>query len=856
MKSSRGTKDLLLLLSLPGVERVDGSQSDGVSLPTLVLMGGPLDGTEFPLRMSSREVSIGSSGGSDIQIALGNVEPVHAQLLFGSEGLSIADVGSATGTFLNGEKVEEEAVLHDGDRICLGPPGARESAKLLVRLPGGTAAALAPEPSAAPSAPSFIDEDPGPVLIGGEDHAAVDFGGDAPWPPPEADKAPPSPPVPQAEQILEADDVVVDTSVVIPDEAPPEPTDALFSDPLPLPPDVRPVKPAPPPPPPPAPAAKPAAPPAPPAPPPPPPRAAAPLTAPLPEEQPPPPAEMPRLLDDSPPRPRAGSTGTRSRKPVRRARRSSFPLVPVVGGVAVVAAIAGGGWWFFLREAPAAARVPGAAPGAAPVAAPANAPAGTAPSAAPARPQATHLEPDVALPGQTIEIRGQLPTGPVSVMIAGVAAQVGEATAEVIKVAVPNLSLPAGQTVQVEVKVGATSLPPLDLVLGRLPLVLKITPPSGPVGERVVLAGRGFDPQPAGNRVTFGDEPALVLSASPTEVAVVVPMPRHLGLPEVPVVVSAQGRTSASDRTFAIQRAVTSSFVPRFYAAVVAEAPGEDLAFVSTELGPVLLLGGPTGSITGAARAVDLAERLNALVARAPTRRVDIELRDGPPAAVAVVGEPSPLVSATSVDAAAYARGWEPGSRSGPSLSPAALTRYWAALLKDYFGLFLYRERPLEVAALSSRGQVFIDIYGEALRRASGGTGVSASIVSPTTEAMARSLRLAALVPSGGTPREEIAVMGRWQGTIDAPDTGARRFEVRFTSEKKGLDGSIKTWRGSLELKAPLRDISFRRGTLRFTTDLQGTPHHFEGTLHDTTITGSATREGRSPAPFSLEFVE
>ena len=70
---------------------------------------------------------------------------------------------------MNGEKVEGRHALQDGDRVCLGPPGAKGSAKLLVLLPGavrGASPALAAD-AAAPSldaqvaAPSFGE---GPAL--------------------------------------------------------------------------------------------------------------------------------------------------------------------------------------------------------------------------------------------------------------------------------------------------------------------------------------------------------------------------------------------------------------------------------------------------------------------------------------------------------------------------------------------------------------------------------------------------------------------------------------------------------------------------------------------------------------------
>ena len=109
---------------------------------------------------------------------------------------------------------------------------------------------------------------------------------------------------------------------------------------------------------------------------------------------------------------------------------------------------------------------------------------------------------------------------------------------------------------------------------------------------------------------------------------------------------------------------------------------------------------------------------------------------------------------------------------------------------------------------------------------------------------------------SNRTPREEVAINGRWEGNINDPDTGTRRFEVLIEVADKGVTGSMKTWRGSIQLGSPLRDITFSRGTVRFTIDLQGKVHRFEGTLEDNSISGTATREGRAPASFTLEYAE
>ena len=890
-------------------------QPDGVTLPTLVMTGGPLDGTSYPLAMSAKSVVLGSSMDADVQIMLGNVEPHHAQLTFGAAGLSIADAGSATGTFVNGERVEGEQTLQEGDRLCLGPPGAKDSAKLVVKLPGGGAVATPSTtpavgaPEAPPEAsPLFIDDGERPLLALEDDTPGPDLSPAPPPPPPPAPPAPPPPaPEPEAslldptgeillgEAILAAEEVVMDDGAAGPPleatDAPAE-ADALFDEPLPPVPSPPAEAPAPGVPPPPSPTPP-------------------PLTAPPPEPEapaPPPPeapAESPRAAAPSPAVPRGRSTARKRR--AGRKRGFSLPVVPMAGGLVAAIAIGAGVWWFFLRATlpvltavtpasvepgqavtltgesfasqpegntvlfgPQQAAVTAATDTSLEVVVPdelgdtpsvpvvVKTPSGRSRPVSVSvlrNPRITALEPDVALPGQSVVIRGERLSGQITVTIGGTSAEVTETTEELVRAVVPNLALREGDAAAVVVKAGAVTAKPADLLIGRLPLLLELTPSRGAIGERVAIKGRGFAPEPDDNAVTFGGAPALVLSAAPDELVVVAPATRTAASPESAVVVTAGGKASSGNTRFTTTRATTSGFRPRFFAAPTPEFPGEPLAFVSTELAPVLLLGAPGQAASTAARAAEAASRLNALVDGASSRPIELEFRDNPPS-VGVAGEVDSVLVATPEDAAAYARPWQSGARSGPKVNTRALARHWAAILQDYFGLFLYRQRPLGVLSLSRHGQVFKSIYGEAVRRASGGNGVPTSVVYPTSEAMARNLRLAALVPSPGTPREAVAVEGRWRGTLEDPDTGSYRFETRFELEGKGLKGSFTAGRGKIEARSPLREISFRQGTLRFTVDLRGTALEFEGILDDTTISGAARQPGRSSAPFTLQYME
>ena len=338
-----------------------------------------------------------------------------------------------------------------------------------------------------------------------------------------------------------------------------------------------------------------------------------------------------------------------------------------------------------------------------------------------------------------------------------------------------------------------------DLLIGRLPLVLGVKPETGPVGQIVAIRGRGFAADRHGNAVTFAGQPALVVSASPTELkAVVPPAPPGDIQPELAVVVTAGGRTSSSGTSFQLTRGATSGFRPRFFAAPVTEYPGDDLAFVSTELGPVLLLAGRAGGPSAAERSLAAAAALNTVVEAAPGRPAAFELRERPEPGVAVPGGPQLLVAATAEDAAAYARPWETGKGAGRHVSASALARHWTALLQDYLGLFLERQRPIQFVAQSPHARVLSDIYAEASRRSPGERTVPTSVVLPTPPAMAASLRLMALVVSTEAPRAAVAVEGRWQGRIEDPDHGGQAFQVQLGYDSGRLSGAI-THRGGLD---------------------------------------------------------
>jgi len=812
------------------VDRVPGER---VTVPTLVMTGGALDGTAYPIPMTGREVVIGSSMDAGVQIMLGNVEPFHAKLIFTQTGLAIADAGSATGTFVNGEKVDAEHPLQAGDRVCLGPPGAKGSAKLLVFLPGA-----GESPTLATGMPSLQGMAPAPSFHGGT--PALAFGGEE-----AADAAPAFDLGTAAEAGYAGDDPLFASP--LPPAAPPEP---MRPAPPPAPEPPRPVYQPPPP----------SA--APPPPPPPAPRAHAPEPSrpeyhsdmpSIPVEREAAPAEFPSLRPAARPaaKPTAGKAKGKSKPKSPSFSMPSIPVVPILGGAAALALVGALVWYFVLRKTPPklASATPTTVAGGAAVT------PGGKNSGKDAAATTTGVSPDVVMPGQTVLVRGEGLQGQnLSALVAGVNAPTVEAVAEGARVTIPAVPLPEGSKAQLVLSTGSGPARTFDIYIGRLPLLLEVAPKRGAIGERVVLKGRGFMPEPLQNAVTFAGQPALVLTASPTELTVVAPPPPQGDpQPELPVVVTAGGRASTSGPSFAPTRGSTAGFVPLFFAAPVTEFPGAGYVFVSTEVGPILLFGGAGGAASTAERAVVTASALNALVNGAQSKPPAFELRGQPQPGVGVVGDVRTFLVPTPEDAAAYSKNWESGRGEGRRIAPPALARHWAALLQDYFSLFLYRQRPLKLSEISPHGKVFTEIYGEANRRNSTGP-VPTSVVQAASVSTA--LRQAALVVSGEAGRAAVAVEGRWDGTMEDPDLGKRLFTVQLRNDKGKLAGSLTTWRGSVELRSPLREIGFEAGNVRFTASLQGTAFRFKGTLENNTVTGYIERTGRAPVPFTLQFVE
>ena len=862
--------------------------SNDLDVPVLVLVGGALDGTKFSVDDADPK-TLGASSECDFPIRLENVAERHAQLVWNAGMLAISDLGSQSGVYVNGEKLDGERVLEQGDRVCLGPPGSKQSAKLLVELPTPT------EVEAEDEGDAFtLDEGEAVSLMPVDlsldeeapqihpDFAAPEPVPSPPSPPPPVPSAPAPEPVPTDEEVLVVESPPpLDHEQLIPviDE-PPQPAHVAPSPQASAPAPTggtipfAPEKPD---------------------------YQTTPSIAPIepPSGEPPAPAARPRPL----PSPRPVSS-----RPVARARgrRSPLPRIPpivLLGGGTVVVLLAVylvlsrmmaaapavvsilppklevgqnvtvsgehlGGGSVQIGDKPATvvrasedqivATVPELGAGTFPlVVVRAGKTSNSLQVIVAPIPRIKRIDPDVALPGQVVTLEGaNLTAAKPTVTVGNAPAKILAARGENIRISVPSVAAEEGQSVPVVVKVGTETSRPVQLLLGRLPLLDSVAPSRGLPGERVVLKGRGFAPTPSGNIVHFGSSTALVVSASPTELTIIAPGPygtlSQLGLN---VSVSVGGSTSV-DRSFTILQASTGMYLPHFFAAAPpASHPGHQHAVVATSLGPVLLLSGKGQAPSVAERAEAVAQALNKAFASATGGGVAIESTGSPPA-VTVSGSSEPLVTVTSEDAQGMGETWL-GSRGGRT-TPQSLARYWAALLSDYLALFAARQRPVSSVQLASDGRVFLDIYAQAARRTGGPMGVPTGMLSPLPAPWAESLRrLALMAPGAGTAaRADTAVEGAWSGTMQDGDA-PQHIDVRIARQGARLTGTVQIQKGAIVVKSPLTDVSFQGGILRFTMAVGATNRLCEGKLQGDTITGAVKKSsGQETGTFSLRFAD
>lgn len=77
-------------------------------------------GAERRESFDKNEINVGRVQGNDLMLPKGNVSKHHARLLFRDGRFIVTDLKSTNGTYVNGRKIAQATIVHDGDKIYIG----------------------------------------------------------------------------------------------------------------------------------------------------------------------------------------------------------------------------------------------------------------------------------------------------------------------------------------------------------------------------------------------------------------------------------------------------------------------------------------------------------------------------------------------------------------------------------------------------------------------------------------------------------------------------------------------------------------------------------------------------------------
>ncbi len=109
---------------------VINSIQPGEEVSYLVFMGGEKDRQRVELRGGTSEVYIGRSAKCQVQISHPSIAQTHAKIRLDWAGITIYDLNSQTGVFINGVRINGSRKLRNGDEITFGVPVNMGGAKL------------------------------------------------------------------------------------------------------------------------------------------------------------------------------------------------------------------------------------------------------------------------------------------------------------------------------------------------------------------------------------------------------------------------------------------------------------------------------------------------------------------------------------------------------------------------------------------------------------------------------------------------------------------------------------------------------------------------------------------------------
>jgi hypothetical protein len=471
-----------------------------------------------------------------------------------------------------------------------------------------------------------------------------------------------------------------------------------------------------------------------------------------------------------------------------------------------------------------------------------------------AAPRIHGVSPDAALPGEVVELSGSGWGPGVKVRFGSLEAVDPEVHSTSLKVRVPEIRGGLGTSAPVVVVMNGEESNAAPFLLGHLPLIVSLTPAQAAPGDLVTFAGRGFQLRPTDNIVRIGGAHALVVTASGSELKVVVPQVGGDG-----------GDTSVELRCLGFDNLgqATLKLAPpanpidfRFVAEPFDDVEGHDHAVLATELGPAFVLSA-SGGRSAAERAFEAQRRLNAAaVLLKASRDQDVETRalESAPI-VALVGKPEALLEVSQEDAAAYNEDWTKAGAKAGGVTRSRLARWWGAEARDLVLLLVRSEKPQHAATLAPEGRVLGDVFAAARKAIT--FGVPRSVLGEGRPPLRDALRVVGLrVPAGvaalagEAPAAPVATAvtevplrleGEWTG-YEVEGGTRRRLLVTFV----GRGGNV-AYAGGVSL--PLAGVEQApKGVVRFNFQVRGSTHFFSGHWDGQKIAGtiSSDLEGKN----------
>jgi pSer/pThr/pTyr-binding forkhead associated (FHA) protein len=86
-----------------------------------LIESGPTAEETREIAVTEKEFLIGRGADCDLRLPVAAISRHHCIIRVGPDEVSVVDLGSSNGTFINGQRVRSQAVLRGGDQLQLGP---------------------------------------------------------------------------------------------------------------------------------------------------------------------------------------------------------------------------------------------------------------------------------------------------------------------------------------------------------------------------------------------------------------------------------------------------------------------------------------------------------------------------------------------------------------------------------------------------------------------------------------------------------------------------------------------------------------------------------------------------------------